>query len=287
MIRYLTLAALALALAGAVPARAEVFVLADHVHEYVPDGSDCSVCHVQDASEFIPSFEVCLECHEEEFLKTVTFSGTRTHGALWSFDHRQAAKLATHDKDEAGNLDCFQCHRKYQKPCLECHAAGFADEMGEFGNNLANVHRSDFKVSHPIAARTDPQRCEGCHQPAFCVDCHDDFNRADLAFTSHRRGWSDLQISPSGPSHALFADSTCQNCHPDSVLPSHDWSGSHAREARKNLVTCQACHPEGDVCLRCHSARTGLRIDPHPDGWDDMKGRLKSASNGKTCRKCH
>ncbi|HSH69042.1 MAG TPA: hypothetical protein VK997_03925, partial [Deferrisomatales bacterium] len=220
MARYLSLAALGLSLACAMPAGAEVFVLADHVHEYVPDG-DCSVCHLQDAADFLPSLDVCLECHDEEFLQTVTFSGTKTHGPLWSFDHRQAAKSRA--------IDCFKCHNRVQKTCFECHAAGFADEMGEFGNNLANVHRSDFRVSHPIAARTDPQRCGSCHEPAFCVDCHEDFTRADLAFKSHRRGWSDLQISPSGPAHAQFADSMCESCHADSVLPSHDWSGSHAR----------------------------------------------------------
>ena len=50
---------------------------------------------------------------------------------------------------------------------------------------------------------------------------------------------------------------------------------------------CQACHPEGDVCLTCHSARTGLRFNPHPKDWDDMKDRIRDASDGRTCRKCH
>ena len=41
------------------------------------------------------------------------------------------------------------------------------------------------------------------------------------------------------------------------------------------------------ICLTCHSARTGLLVNPHPKDWGDIKNRLKNASNGKTCRKCH
>jgi hypothetical protein len=27
--------------------------------------------------------------------------------------------------------------------------------------------------------------------------------------------------------------------------------------------------------------------NPHPRDWDDIKNRLKRASDAKTCRKCH
>ncbi|GAB4272021.1 MAG: cytochrome c [Deferrisomatales bacterium] len=267
---------LAAALLGvAAPGLAQEFHHDEHL-TYVEE-EPCTVCHLPEARTIAPATAVCLGCHEEEFVAEVRIPGTATHGPLWAFEHRAAAKGTTYD--------CSACHR--QDDCLECHKAGFADEQGAFGNALANVHRSDFNVTHPIAARTDPQLCSSCHEPAFCIDCHDEFSRADLAFRSHRRGFSDLLVSPAGPAHEGFDETTCQNCHPGSVLPTHEWSSGHAREARKNLATCQACHPEGDVCLTCHSARVGLRVNPHPEGWDDMKGRLRRASDGKTCRKCH
>ena len=170
--------------------------------------------------------------------------------------------------------------------CLECHKAGFADEQGEFSNSLANVHRSDFHVSHPIAARTDPQLCTSCHENDYCVDCHNAFAPADLAVQSHRRGFRDGTLNPL---HEGYSDFQCAGCHPSgSVLPSSSgWSHTHAREARKNLATCQACHPEGDICLRCHSARNGLMINPHPKDWGDISGTLRRASDARTCRKCH
>jgi len=256
------------------PALAVQFSHDEH-QEYIEDKPTCGVCHKQDARMIVPDRKDCLECHEEDFYATVEFAGTKSHGPVWSLDHRAPVKAKT--------MDCSACHE--QEYCLECHKAGFADEMGEFGNNMINVHRSEFDVSHPIAARTNPQLCSSCHENKFCYDCHDRFAPEDLAIQSHRKGWS--MISVSGTEHATFTEDMCQVCHPNSVLPAHEWSSTHAREARKNLATCQACHPEGDVCLTCHSAKTGLGVNPHPKDWDDMKNRLRDASDNKTCRKCH
>lgn len=234
----------------------------------------CVTCHTADAQGIQPDSKVCLECHDQAFVDGVNLPGLVTHGVTWSLTHRGAAVAKT--------IDCSACHE--QDFCLDCHKAGRADEMGKLGNTMNNVHRSEFSVSHPIAARTNPQLCNKCHESKFCVECHDDFNRADLALESHRKGFTNGTL---GGNHALFNDQQCQGCHTNSVLPSHQWTSSHAREARKNLATCQACHPDGDVCFKCHSAKSGLMANPHPSDWDDIKNRLKRASDAKTCRKCH
>lgn len=241
------------------------------------DGESCQTCHLGDAESIVPEQARCLECHEQEMVSEVTFVGLKTHDATWTMNHRTVAKGQA--------IDCASCHQ--QNDCLECHSAGFADEMGNFGNAMTNVHRSDFHVTHPIAARTNPQLCSSCHEPSYCSDCHNDFNRGSLAGASHQRSFSSLTVGGSGPAHESFSETQCQTCHSDSVLPSHEWTTQHAREARKNLVTCQACHPEGDVCLKCHSARSGLGVNPHPKDWDDIDGRMLRASDGRTCRKCH
>ena len=272
MIRSL-LAVMAIIALWAVPVLAADFDHAAHL-TYI-EGSPCSTCHVAGAESIKPEESVCLECHEKSFVEEVNFPGLKTHGPVWALNHRPFAKGSA--------IDCSACHE--QEFCLECHKSGFADEMGDPGNSMINVHRSDFEVTHPIAARTDPQLCTSCHEPDFCVECHDQFAPADLAIKSHRRGWSDLTVTAAP--HSTFTEDMCQICHPNSVLPSHEWASSHAREARKNLATCQACHPEGEICLKCHSATTGLRINPHPKDWDDFSGRLNRASDGKTCRRCH
>lgn len=255
------------------PAMAVQFNHDEH-QTYLEEGQTCTVCHIPDAGMIVPAKADCLECHEEDFYAGVTFPGTSTHGPVWAMNHRGPAK--------SGVIDCSACHE--QKYCLDCHKAGSADEMGEIGNNMINVHRSEFSVTHPIAARTDQQLCSSCHEKKFCNDCHDRFAPEDLAILSHRKGWSEGTL---GGLHASYSVLQCQGCHTDSVLPVHEWSNSHAREARKNLATCQACHPEGDVCLTCHSAKTGLGINPHPKDWGDMKDRLQDAGDNRTCRKCH
>ncbi len=254
-------------------ADAEMF---DHgAHQKYLDGETCQTCHVDGAEGIVPEKALCLECHEAEFVGEVTFSGLKSHGLTWSQSHRFAAR--------GGVIDCAACHQ--QNDCLECHQAGFADEMGFAGNAMLNVHRSDFSVSHPISARTNPQLCSSCHESQFCSDCHNAFRASDPTLLSHRRSLGD--VLGNGIAHENFADSQCQTCHPGSVLPQYQWAKQHAREARRNLVTCQACHPDGDVCLKCHSANSALQVNPHPEDWGDMDDRLRRASNGRTCRKCH
>ena len=269
------------------PALAVRFNHAVHWQEYT-QSETCSTCHKMDAETIVPDRKVCEQCHDDkEFIAKVEFSGLQTHGPAWTLNHGPLARKATLRSGGAQQFNCASCHE--QKMCLQCHrgADNGADEMGKLGNAMVNVHLADFAVTHPIAARTQPQLCTTCHENKFCVDCHNEFAPADLAILSHRRSWSDLAVSPSGPAHSTFNDSPCQSCHPNSVLPSHEWSGSHAREARKNLATCQACHPDGDVCLRCHSATSGLGINPHPKNWDKISGRLERASGGRTCARCH
>lgn len=263
----------------------------DHVahNEYV-EGSPCSACHVAGAPSIVPDFKLCQDCHDEDFLKEVELPGLNTHGPVWPINHRAAAK---------GNTpDCSACHQ--QSDCLDCHKAGFADEMGALGNQMMNVHRSDFHISHPIAARTNPQLCSSCHESQFCNDCHSDFRfrTGRSSGASHNRIF-DLIPSDDPARFAqvhqgfTFADpaqANCDNCHTNSTPPDfHAWSNGHGREARKNLATCQACHPEGDTCLRCHSARAGSagQFNPHGSDWGSRKNRLRDATDGKTCRKCH
>ncbi|MDT8441549.1 MAG: cytochrome C [Desulfuromonadales bacterium] len=275
--------------AGATLVSASVFEHRAHLEEYIP-GTSCDSCHLADANSIVPDPKVCLDCHDQAVVDGVAFGKTKTHGPVWALNHRLEAQRQS--------PDCAACHQ--QDFCLDCHKAGFADEMGAFGNNMINVHRSDFHVSHPIAARSDQRLCASCHEANYCNDCHASwrFRNGDLGSPSHRRtfglGFDDADFDqihqPIRNLAIKDASLACDSCHlQSSVAPDfHSWSIGHAREARRSLATCQSCHPDGDVCLQCHSARSGASaFNPHPKDWGDMKNRLKDASNGRTCRKCH
>lgn len=218
----------------------------------------------------------CRQCHQEEKVAP-------THdGSLWIEGHGPYADKKT--------SNCVDCHE--QSFCIDCHFGGGIDadlhSPTTGPDYMPKSHRTDFREMHPIKAKENPASCSRCHDDRkFCAECHAKFNAADLRVLSHRKGFSNLKIKSKGPAHEIFTPGQCQQCHPNSVLPKHEWSASHAREARKNLGTCQSCHPQGDVCLDCHSAKRGLGRNPHPKGWDSIGPKLESASGRRTCNKCH
>ncbi len=217
----------------------------------------------------------CTECHRDADVSP-------NHRVGWNADHRLVAVKA--------DAPCAMCHE--QSWCQDCHFGGGIDAGLHVANDRGpnykpKSHRTSFIEIHPISAFDNPNTCQRCHQASFCSECHARFQPQDLMFQSHRKGWSDRSAVSGGAKHSTFAADSCQTCHPNSVLPSHQWSGTHAREARRNLPTCQACHADGEPCLKCHSARSGLKVNPHPDNWGSIKENLNRAAGKRTCVKCH
>lgn len=187
----------------------------------------------------------CNNCHKGEGIAP-------NHDSDWVRSHRSMASKA--------GSNCAQCHT--QAYCLDCHQGGGINadlSTATFGRDyVPKSHRSDFVNIHPIKALDNPQSCLRCHDQKYCSACHDRFPKGSMRIKSHL---------PSGSSQTFM------------------WSSEHSTEARRNLQSCQVCHPEGDVCLRCHSAKAGAgMINPHPKSF---KGGNISSRTNKTCRVCH
>jgi len=217
----------------------------------------------------------CNSCHASSGVPS-------NHISMWAKEHRLYAEKRPNN--------CKDCHD--QAFCLDCHKGGGIDRDLHVSTSgvdyMPRSHRTDWREIHPIKAIAEPDSCYRCHDSKrFCSECHKKFNPADLRVLSHRKGWSDLEAGSGGPMHSTFTTAQCPTCHPNSLLPKHQWSSEHAREARKNLSSCQSCHPEGDVCLKCHSAKSGLMVNPHPRNWKKISGRLSDAGNRRSCVKCH
>ncbi len=191
------------------------------------------------------AIQECNTCHKAEGIAP-------NHDA--DFIMRGHSALA----GRAGN-NCSQCHQ--QNWCLDCHQGGgdgSDTSKGTFGRDYKpKSHRSDFINIHPIKAQDNPQTCNRCHETKYCNDCHGRFPKGASRIKSH------MMLGPNGQQYtAAF--------------------GEHSTEARRNLQSCQACHPEGDVCIQCHSSG---KVRPHPRGW--KAGNFKSRTNEKVCLKCH
>ena len=224
----------------------------------------------------------CNDCHKGEGIAP-------NHGADFVREHRVLA-------GKAGN-NCAQCHQ--QKWCLDCHQGGGS------GDNLSKEnfsrdykpksHRSDFISLHPLKAKDNPQQCYRCHEAkAFCNSCHSRFPMGRMQIKSH--------LMLGGGSQTLYPGQSnypgVQPGFPGLVGQRYSFAiGEHSTEARRNLQSCQTCHPDGDVCIRCHSSNGGTNgvgtanggVNPHPKGFkaNNYKGRINVNDKNNVCRKCH
>lgn len=189
----------------------------------------------------------CRDCHSGSGVMN-------NHGAFFVKEHRLLAQ-------KAGN-NCADCHE--QSFCIDCHRGGGIEpdltrSLSRRGEYMPRTHRSDFISIHSIKAADNPQNCYRCHESKFCSDCHSKIReKGNMKIKSHRKAGVNSQI--------------------------YEWNTDHGAEARRNLQSCESCHPDADVCIQCHS--TG-KVNPHPRNWKNIKSRYKDESNGRTCKKCH
>ena len=198
----------------------------------------------------------CNECHKDQGIPL-------THDNDWAGKHHQNTDWMGEHRALAGKAgsNCIDCHT--QSYCNDCHTGGGADaelNRNTFKQNyLPKNHRSDFISIHPLKAKDNPQTCLRCHNQKYCTDCHSRFPKGSLRIKSH---------NPLGGGAQQYVAS--------------NWRSDHTEEVRSNLQSCQVCHPEGDVCIKCHSSG---KVRPHPRNW--KSGNFKDKSGGKVCLKCH
>jgi hypothetical protein len=215
----------------------------------LPPMSQCFSCHVHEQEW---NAGVCSPCHEARDLDRLLPQTFLRHEGAFAQKHghlaMQQAKL------------CEACHS--QSECDDCHdiTQRFGVERRRPASLERNfVHRADFVVRHSIEARSEPARCARCHEPETCDGCH------------LERGVSGNLASGRSP-------------HPPGWISAAPGAASlHGKEARRDILSCAACHEQGPAtnCIDCH--RVGAHGgNPHPSGWQS------SRDTGSTiCGYCH
>jgi hypothetical protein len=170
----------------------------------------------------------CKDCHNGAAI-VGNHGGTR--------EHRLLAERASNN--------CSDCHQ--QSFCLDCHNGGNVDaglrkSISQTGETMPTTHRSDFISIHPIKAKDDPQSCYRCHEQRFCSECHaKNPNKGDMQIKGH------TAVGNTQRYFLVRGDSAANNA-------------AHASEARRNLQSCEGCHPDGTVCTTCHVLSPGAKV---------------------------
>jgi hypothetical protein len=195
----------------------------------------------------------CSPCHEQRDLERIlprTFlkhegDFARRHGDFVASDERLCQ--ACHQPS-----DCNDCHDTWQVMSVERR------RPEEIGRRF--VHRADFLTRHALEASASPTSCLTCHEVSTCDGCH----------------------TARGVSAALLAE---RSPHPPGwVTNDLRLASEHGRAARRDILSCAACHDQGPAtnCIACHKVG-GYGGNPHPFG----TFRTSRGVFDGVCRYCH
>lgn len=230
-----------------------------HAKRVVGGSLSCASCHAE------PS---CRTCHgearipeiaalpdpSEVGLAGVTVARTRAPGHIPDFGSQHAAAAA------ANLPNCTSCH--VERECAACHDAvptrsARGDAAVPMNSPTSGYHPENFLQRHGAEAFAVQTSCTDCHSTeAFCRSCHQGVG---------------VTVGVADGAGGAFHDAQ------------PDWLFEHGRAARQGLEACSSCHQQTS-CLRCHSAKSGLRISPH--GRDFDPDRVSDASL-QSCAVCH
>ncbi|MDP4196617.1 MAG: cytochrome c3 family protein [Bacteroidota bacterium] len=264
---------------------------------------DCKKCHQgleevdygYKAKMAVPPMSLCNDCHnnfkgiasnqcEACHISTVNLIPA-SHQTV---DFRRTHKFAA-QKD---NANCNMCHDN--SSCQECHVATnvltekntptdfytpYVPSNSPLSNGakkqqITRVHDLNYVYTHGIDLKGKTTECQTCHETeSFCVPCHNDrqadFNLAGVMPASHK--------VPNFVTIGGYGSG----------------GGEHARQARRDIESCQSCHDvqgSDPNCIQCHIDNDGIKgTNPktHPNNFmRDVHGDWHD-SQGSVCYNCH
>ena len=119
------------------------------------------------------------------------------------------------------------------------------------------IHRPDFLSREAVEARDDEASCLKGHGSNSCQTCH----------AQQKVGGANASFDP----------------HP----PGFGQGAAHGAAARRDIVSCAACHDQGSTsnCVSCHRVG-GIAGNPHPPSWTVRHSKEEIGRNAM-CQVCH
>lgn len=244
----------------------------DHAARVPQHRDECVRCHGLGQSDksvlafepSVPPMRRCTEsCHAQDM---PALRCGLCHSDLHRYERREIELIRhppgfLHRHGAQARLDdalCGQCHEPTF--CSDCHTASPnlpLDVLKGSAMGREFIHAADFRARHASEARVDQATCLRCHGVDFCDGCHRDTGIGGGVGrgSPHPPGWLD-PLSPRG----------------------------HAREARRDILTCAGCHDSDAerTCVPCHRVGS-IAGNPHPPGFGSGFDRDEQG----VCRVCH
>jgi len=275
------------------PSRELIFSHQKHVEE---QKTACETCHTvldkADAStgELVPAMATCAICHNDVKATNACETCHTSLAALRPADHNRTNFVREHKfSARLGDAKCSACHT--QETCVDCHNGSelmkvdlpgkdlmslhsprlIAIDRGQ-GMRLTKIHDLNFKFTHGISAKGKAMECQTCHSTEkFCSECHQaggNVNQGVFKPSSHSvAGFTTLGVGSGG--------------------------GEHARQAKRDIESCAACHStEGTdaVCITCHMDADGIKGNnpkTHDRGFMSDNHGVWHTDPGANCYVCH
>jgi hypothetical protein len=280
------------------------------------EGGDCAVCHGRESCErchlnadrLAPITALASDARIAELVagRSGEWPEPASHKAAdWATRHGEWAREAIEG--------CANCHA--QESCEACHGEagqpaviarlperrpggpqGVILAVAAAGGARPVGHTADWIAAHGAAAALGTPNCATCHTERQCLECHDG---------AQRPGFHPVDFVVRHASEAYAAETECAACHSQEAFcrDCHegaglaaarsgsaafhdavpDWLIAHGLAARQDLEACTTCHQQ-DTCLRCHSAKAGLRVSPHGPDFDPDRVADRSTMS---CAICH
>lgn len=258
-----------------------------HEKHVVQEKMECVECHKTALSEDkpgMPTFAVCLDCHDMEDEKK---SQAKSYPLLlklqaskreepWELFHLSDDIVFSHKKHVDSKLACNQCHKGIEE------------------------HRGLGPLTLPLTLPT-MEGCVSCHEAyktsTRCQDCHKEI-RQDKPPLSHKKDWKYLHGDEVFLSDEVTKDRCtlchgkdgCNQCHQAEKPKSHNqfWRRTgHGLSASADRSRCALCHKE-DGCIRCHEE---TKPRSHTGSWGQSSNlhclSCHEPASGLNCSVCH
>jgi hypothetical protein len=301
---------------------------------------DCEVCHARAVSSsslegrLLPQEQTCLKCHADWKLAGRCSACHLTEELQTWPPVERLVRFSHQDHLPQVGGDCARCHLELPEPsspakvsapmgtCLSCHEHQRQYDQARCSTCHVDLtrlplrplayfsHQGDYLREHRLPARTSPETCAQCHEPAFCADCHARTaatpvelkfpERVDRQFI-HRNGYLGRHAIEARSDPTLcqrcHGPASCERCHqnrgvtPESKDPREPhpagWSSAHGTAARRDIVSCAACHDQGATsnCVGCHRVG-GPGGSPHPPSFVRSHTR-EDIRRQRMCLACH